>query len=116
MPIIAQSELVGVLSLGPRKGGQSYNVEDRRLLHRLATRAAPALRLAEVMRVQAAQAGERERMAQELRVARLIQQQFLPTTLPEVPGWRIGTYHRPRRRSGATSTTSCNSPTGGSAW
>ena len=100
VPIIAQSELVGVLSLGPRKGGQSYNAEDRRLLHRLATRAAPALRLAEVMRTQAAQAGERERMAQELRVARLIQQQFLPTTLPEVPGWRIGTYYRPAQEVG----------------
>ena len=89
-----------MLSLGPRKGGQSYNAEDRRLLHRLATRAAPALRLAEVMRTQAAEAGERERMAQELRVARLIQQQFLPTTLPEVPGWRIGTYYRPAQEVG----------------
>jgi serine phosphatase RsbU (regulator of sigma subunit)/anti-sigma regulatory factor (Ser/Thr protein kinase) len=100
VPIIAQSELVGVLSLGPRKGGQSYNAEDRRLLHRLASRAAPALRLAEVMRTQAAQAGERERIAQELRVARLIQQQFLPTTLPEVPGWHIGTYYRPAQEVG----------------
>ncbi len=100
VPIIAQSELVGVLSLGSRKGGQSYNAEDRRLLHRLATRAAPALRLAEVMRTHAAQTGERERMAQELRVARLIQQQFLPTTLPEVPGWRIGTYYRPAQEVG----------------
>jgi serine phosphatase RsbU (regulator of sigma subunit)/anti-sigma regulatory factor (Ser/Thr protein kinase) len=95
VPLIAQSELVGVLSLGPRKGGQSYNADDRRLLHRLASRAAPALRLAELMRTQAAQAGERERITEELRVARLIQQQFLPTTLPEVPGWRIGTYYRP---------------------
>jgi serine phosphatase RsbU (regulator of sigma subunit)/anti-sigma regulatory factor (Ser/Thr protein kinase) len=100
VPIIAQSELVGVLSLGPRKGGQSYNSEDRRLLHRLATRAAPALRLAEVMQTHAAQAGERERMAQELRVARLIQQQFLPTKLPEVAGWRIGTYYRPAQEVG----------------
>ena len=39
----------------------------------------------------ATQARERERITQELRVARIIQQQFLPAALPEVPGWRIGT-------------------------
>ena len=70
------------------------------LLRRLATRAAPALRLAEVMRVQANEVRERERIDQELRVARLIQQNFLPTKLPEVEGWRIGTFYQPAREVG----------------
>jgi serine phosphatase RsbU (regulator of sigma subunit)/anti-sigma regulatory factor (Ser/Thr protein kinase) len=100
VPVVSHGDLVSLLSLGPRKGGRSYNAEDRRLLHRLATQAAPALRLAEVMRVQAAQASERERIAQELRVARLIQQQFLPTTLPEIPGWNISSYYQPAREVG----------------
>ncbi len=100
VPIITGGELVGILSLGPRRSGQPYNTEDRRLLQRLATRAAPALRLAEVMRVQATEVREHERIAQELRVARLIQQNFLPTQLPEVEGWRIGTFYQPAREVG----------------
>ncbi len=100
VPIITGGELVGILSLGPRRSGQPYNSEDRRLLQRLATRAAPALRLAEVMRTQANEVRERERIAQELRVARLIQQNFLPTKLPEVEGWRIGTFYQPAREVG----------------
>ena len=100
VPIVTGAELVGVLSLGPRRSGQPYNTEDRRLLQRLATRAAPALRLAEVMRTQATEVRERERIAQELRVARLIQQNFLPTQLPEVDGWRIGTFYQPAREVG----------------
>ena len=100
VPIITGGELVGILSLGPRRSGQPYNTEDRRLLQRLSTRAAPALRLAEVMRQQATEVRERERIAQELRVARLIQQNFLPTQLPEVDGWRIGTFYQPAREVG----------------
>lgn len=100
VPIVTGGELVGILSLGPRRSGQPYNTEDRRLLQRLATRAAPALRLAEVMRVQATEVREHERIAQELRVARLIQQNFLPTQLPKVEGWKIGTFYQPAREVG----------------
>lgn len=100
VPIVTGGELVGMLTLGPRRTGQAYNDEDRRLLQRLSGRAAPALRLAEVIRVQADEMRERERISQELRVARLIQQNFLPTQLPEVPGWRIGTFYQPAREVG----------------
>ncbi len=98
--IVTGGELVGILSLGPRRSGRPYNSEDRRLLQRLATRAAPALRLAELMRTQADEVRERERIAQELRVARLIQQNFLPAQLPEVDGWKIGTFYQSAREVG----------------
>ncbi len=100
VPVVAHGELVGVLSVGPRLDGRAYDVEDRRLLARLTDHAAPALRLAQIMRAQAAEVQERERISQELRVARLIQEQFLPTGVPDVPGWRIAAYYRPAREVG----------------
>jgi serine phosphatase RsbU (regulator of sigma subunit) len=100
VPVVAHGELVGVLSVGPRRDGHAYDPDDRRLLSRLTGHAAPALHLAQILRTQAAHVQEQERITQELRVARLIQEQFLPTGVPEVPGWRIGAYYRPAREVG----------------
>ncbi len=100
VPLISQGELVGVLGLGPRKSDRPYSADDLRLLDRLATRAAPAVRLGELVRRQADEVRERERLAQELRVARLIQQSFLPSELPSLPGWELGAHYRPAREVG----------------
>lgn len=100
VPVVAHGDLVGVLSVGPRRDGHAYDPDDHRLLSRLTGHAAPALRLAQIMRSQAAHVQEQERITQELRVARLIQEQFLPTGVPDVPGWRIGAYYRPAREVG----------------
>ena len=43
---------------------------------------------------------ESERVAQELRVARLVQQQFLPAEVPDLPGWRIAAFYRSAREVG----------------
>ncbi len=40
------------------------------------------------------------RMDEEMRVARLIQRQFLPDDLPPVPGWRLAADYRPARAVG----------------
>jgi hypothetical protein len=49
---------------------------------------------------QAAEAARREQIEQELRLAHLIQQRFLPEGLPQVPGWRVDTAYRPARAVG----------------
>src|ERR671911_2080092 len=46
------------------------------------------------------EAQERERIEQELRIARLIQQTLLPKTLPELPGYDIAAYYQPAREVG----------------
>ena len=51
-------------------------------------------------RLRAAEARERERIEQELRVARSIQQELLPETLPKLDGWRIATHYGPAREVG----------------
>jgi len=51
-------------------------------------------------RFRAAEARERERIEQELQVARRIQQELLPEETPELDGWRIATYYGPAREVG----------------
>jgi serine phosphatase RsbU (regulator of sigma subunit)/anti-sigma regulatory factor (Ser/Thr protein kinase) len=100
VPLVSQGELIGVLNLGPRLSEQDYSSDDRRLLDKLAAQAAPALRVAQLVREQKAEAATRQRFEQELEVARLIQQNFLPRELPDLPGWEIAAYYRPAREVG----------------
>ena len=97
VPLISQGELIGLLNLGPRRSEQEYSTDDRRLLNTLAAQAAPALRVAQLARQQQAEARERERMAQEMRVARVIQQTLLPKELPVLPGWKMAAHWQPAR-------------------
>lgn len=100
VPLVSQGELIGLLNLGPRLSEQDYSRDDRELLNRLAMQAAPAIRFAQLARRQQAQARERERLEQELRVARLIQHAFLPKDLPALPGWQVAAYYQPARAVG----------------
>ena len=97
VPLVTQGELIGALYLGPRLSEQEYSSDDRRLLATLAAQAAPAIRVAQLVREQAAEAAARERYEQELKVAQLIQQQFLPRQLPSLPEWQVAAYYGPAR-------------------
>src|SRR5687768_17226483 len=87
VPLVSQGELIGVLNLGPRLSEQEYSSDDRKLLDNLASQAAPALRVAQLVREQEAEARARERLENEMRIANLIQHNFLPRELPELEGW-----------------------------
>ena len=100
VPLVSQGELIGLLNLGPRRSEQEYSADDRKLLNDLAGHAAPAVRVAQLVREQEAEVRQRERIEQELRVAQLIQQQFLPQELPDLPGWQVGAYYGPAREVG----------------
>jgi serine phosphatase RsbU (regulator of sigma subunit) len=52
------------------------------------------------MAKQQEEAQERERIEQELRVARLIQQTLLPKALPTLPGYDVAAFYRPAREVG----------------
>jgi len=104
VPLVSQRRLVGLLGLGPRRSGRDYASDDRKLLEDLAERAAPAVRVAQLVRQlvrqQAAELQARERIEQELAVAQLIQRQFLPRELPELSGWHVATYYQPAKAVG----------------
>lgn len=100
VPLVSQGELVGTINLGARLSEEDYSAEDRVLLSNLAAQAAPAVRVAQLVKFQEAAAVARERLDQELRVARDIQLSLLPKRLPRLPGWKIAAYYRPARAVG----------------
>ena len=100
VPLVSQGELIGVLHLGPRRSEQDYSTDDKKLLENLAAQAAPALRVGQLVREQQAEAVTRQRFQQELEVAKLIQQNFLPKVLPDLPGWQVAAFYKPAREVG----------------
>lgn len=97
VPLVSQGELIGLLNVERRRSEQEYSLDDQRLLKSLATQAAPALRVAQMAEQQQQAARERERVEQELRVARVIQETLLPAASPNLPGWRIEAFWQPAR-------------------
>lgn len=100
VPLFSQGGVVGLLNLGPHLSEQEYSTDDRRLLQDLATQAAPAARVAQLVRQQQVEAQARERIAQELRIARFIQQTLLPEDVPSLPGWQVAAHYQPAREVG----------------
>ena len=89
-----------MLNLGPRRSEQEYSSDDRKLLDDLAAHAAPALRVAQLVREQEAEAASGSGSSRSSRSRSLIQQHFLPEKLPELPGWQFAAYYRPAREVG----------------
>src|SRR5438874_9888594 len=112
VPLVSQGELIGLLNLGPRLSDQDYSSDDRKLLENLAAQAAPAVRVAQLVREQEAEARTRERLQQELQVARLIQQHFLPRDVPHLPGWEVAAHYAPARAVGGDFYDFIELPTG----
>jgi serine phosphatase RsbU (regulator of sigma subunit) len=100
VPLISSGELIGTLNLGPRLSEQGYSSDDRRLLDTLAGYAAPAMRVGQLVRAHEIEARNVERIESELRVAKLIQEQFLPTEIPDIAGYQIAAFYRPARTIG----------------
>ena len=100
VPFLTHGELIGWLSLGAHLSGQEYSADDRILLTRLATQAAPSVRVAQLVADQQAETLKRERLEQELSLARRIQVALLPKELPELCNWRMATHYQPARTVG----------------
>jgi serine phosphatase RsbU (regulator of sigma subunit) len=58
------------------------------------------MRVGQLVRQQENEARQRERIEQELKVAQLIQQQFLPKSVPDLPTWHLAAFYRPARTVG----------------
>lgn len=100
LPLVSQGELVGVLTLGPRLSEQGYTPDDYHLLANLATQAAAALRVAQLVRQQQLEARQIERFEQELKIAGIIQQTLLPREVPVLLGWQLAAYWQPAQSVG----------------
>jgi sigma-B regulation protein RsbU (phosphoserine phosphatase) len=86
--LIYEDRLTGLISLGEKKSGKFYRQEDINLLNTLANQGAVAIENARMIE----EVIEKERMEEELSIARDLQTSMLPATCPNVRGFEIEAY------------------------
>ncbi|MGH1362935.1 MAG: GAF domain-containing SpoIIE family protein phosphatase [Calditrichia bacterium] len=85
IPMQHQSKLRGYILLGSKISKKPFDKEDLEFLSTLVSQAVISLENARLFK----EALEKQRMEEELNVARNIQRKLLPKALPEIPGYEI---------------------------
>jgi phosphoserine phosphatase RsbU/P len=95
IPLLAEGSAIGALAVDMRRPQPAAD-DDIRLLQLMATQAALALETARLQEESLRQ----ERLAEQMEVARQIQESLLPDDAPEVPGWDFAATYRPAQAVG----------------
>lgn len=93
VPLRMKEETGGVLLLGPKRTGRPYEADEVEFVAALGALALTAVENARGV----ADRIERERLEEELRLARTIQERLLPQELPEVAGAGLAALNLPSR-------------------
>lgn len=93
IPIRQKGETCGVLCLGPKMTGKSYEPDDIEFLTSLGNLAFVSLQNSVLVEQQL----EKQRLEEEMRLARQIQEGLQPTEVPNVEGLEIATLAIPSR-------------------
>jgi len=96
VPLIYEDDLIGLISLGEKKSGKFYRREDINILNILANQAAVAIENAQMVE----EVVEKERMEEELNIARDLQVSMLPVETPQIAGFEIAAYSMSAREVG----------------
>ena len=96
VPLVFQGRVIGSLNLGEKKSGKGYNREDIDLFRTLAHQGAVAIENARLFQENL----EKQRMEEELNIARDLQMSMLPAACPEIRGFEISAASTPAREVG----------------
>ena len=96
VPLVYQDQVIGVLNLGEKKSGKAYKREDIELLRTLAHQGAVAIENARLFQENL----EKQRMEEELNIARDLQMSMLPSVCPQMAGFTIAATSIPARKVG----------------
>jgi sigma-B regulation protein RsbU (phosphoserine phosphatase) len=96
VPMVFQDQVIGLMGLGDKKSGKVFNREDVDLLHTLANQGAVAIENARLFQENL----EKQRMEEELNIARDLQMSMLPAACPEMAGLDIAAFSVPAREVG----------------
>jgi sigma-B regulation protein RsbU (phosphoserine phosphatase) len=96
VPLVYQDKVIGMLGLGEKKSGKSFNHGDIELLRTLASQGAVAIENARLFQENL----EKQRMEEELSIARDLQMSMLPATCPQVKGFEIAALSSPAKEVG----------------
>jgi sigma-B regulation protein RsbU (phosphoserine phosphatase) len=100
LPLASHKDLLGFISLGPKRSEEPYSPSDTSLLRTVAVQTGLALENSRLSEAIAAEVAQRELLNREIEIAREVQQRLFPQKLPEVPALRYAGYCRPARGVG----------------
>jgi len=96
VPLVFQGRVIGLINLGEKKSGKAYNRRDVDLLRNIANQGAVAIENARLFQENL----EKQRMEEELNIARDLQMSMLPATCPQIEGFEIAASSTPAREVG----------------
>lgn len=96
VPLVYQDKVIGLLNLGEKKSGKPYNRQDIDLLHAVANQGAVAIENARLFKENL----EKQRMEEELNIARDLQKSMLPSVCPQIEGFQISALSTPAKEVG----------------
>ena len=95
LPLASKNELLGIVSLGPKRSEEPYSSNDSRLLLMVAAQTGLALENSRLSEAIAHEVAERELHQREMEIARDVQQRLFPQNLPKAAGLEYAGYCRP---------------------
>jgi sigma-B regulation protein RsbU (phosphoserine phosphatase) len=95
LPLSVKEQLLGFISLGPKRSEEPYSPADLRLLRSVAAQTGLALEIARLTAAMTAEVAQRERLNREIEIAREVQQRLFPQELPSIAGLDICGACRP---------------------
>jgi serine phosphatase RsbU (regulator of sigma subunit) len=96
VPLVYQDKVIGVVALGEKKSGKVYNRKDLDVLHTLANQGAVAIENARLFQ----ESLVKQRMEEELNIARDLQLSMLPAACPQMEKFEIAALSIPAREVG----------------
>ncbi len=100
LPLNGKKDLLGVITLGPKKSEEPYSISDAKLLGSVAAQTGLALENSQLMATVVSEIAKRERMGREIEIARGVQERLFPQKLPQIPGVHCAGFCRPAQGVG----------------
>ncbi|MHB1960049.1 MAG: SpoIIE family protein phosphatase [Acidobacteriaceae bacterium] len=100
LPLPGRDQLMGLMTLGPKRSEEPYTPSDLRLLESVATQTGLALEIGNLARSLANEATQRERIHREIEVAREVQERLFPQEFPAIEGVSLAGHCRPQQGVG----------------
>lgn len=100
LPLNGKSDLLGVITLGPKKSEEPYSISDANLLGSVASQTGLALENSRLMATIVSEIAKREWIGREIDIARGVQQRLFPQKLPSIAGVDCAGVCRPAQGVG----------------
>ncbi len=100
LPLASHTELLGFISLGPKKSEEPYSRSDTLLLRSVASQTGLALENSRLSEAIAHEIAQREMLSREMEIAREVQERLFPQNKPEIAALEYAGHCRPAQGVG----------------